>query len=35
LGRKISQEEQALLERVAAELEHDHQAAAKQVVEEV
>jgi len=34
-GRKISEAEQALLERVAAELEHDHEAAAKQVVEEL
>jgi len=35
LGRKISEEEQALLERVVEELEHDHQAAAKQVVGEI
>jgi hypothetical protein len=35
LGRKISEEEQTLLEQVAAELEHDHEAAAQQVVGEI
>lgn len=34
LGRKVSQAEQALLRQVAAELEHDHQVAARQVVDE-
>ncbi len=33
LGRKISDEEQSLLERIAAELERDHAAAAKGVLD--
>lgn len=35
VGRKISEAEQALLEQVAAELEHEHQAAAHQVLGEI
>jgi hypothetical protein len=35
LGRRISDQEHSVLEQVAAELEHAHEAEAKQVVEEV
>lgn len=33
LGRKISDEEQALLEQIAAELERNHEAATKEILE--
>jgi hypothetical protein len=35
LGSKISEAEQRLIEQIAKELEHDHSAAARQVLDEI